>query len=146
MAPPDTRPVPLVAGLGNSHHTIRTSSPEAQKFFDQGMDYLFAFNHDEARRSFQRAAELDPKSAMPLWGVALAVGPNYNDIDIGHTREQQAFTAITKANQLAANGPAIESDYIAALATRYAQAANHDLKVQGQNYAKAMAALVAKHP
>src|SRR5579859_3590749 len=83
---------------------------------------------------------------MPLWGVDRAVGPNYNDIDIGHTREQQAYTAITKARQLAASGPAIESDYIEALATRYAQEANHDLKVQGQNYAKAMAALVAQHP
>jgi tetratricopeptide (TPR) repeat protein len=143
---PDTRPVPLVAGLGNSRHTIRTTSPEAQKFFDQGMDYLFAFNHDEARRSFQKAADLDPKAPMPLWGVALAVGPNYNDIDIGHAREQQAFNAITKAKQLAAGGPAIEADYIEALSTRYAQAANHDLKVLGENYSKAMAVLVTKHP
>jgi tetratricopeptide (TPR) repeat protein len=143
---PDTRPVPLVAGLGNSRHPIRTSSPEAQKFFDQGLDYLFAFNHDEARRSFQKAADLDPRAAMPLWGVALAVGPNYNDIDIGHTRELQAYTAITQAKQLAAYGPAIESDYVDALATRYARAANHDLKVLGQNYAKAMSELVAKHP
>ena len=145
-APQDTRPVPLVTGLGNSHHIIRTSSPEAQNFFDQGMDYLFAFNHDEARRSFQKAADLDPKAAMPLWGVALAVGPNYNDIDIGHAREQQAFTAIIKAKELAVAGPAIESDYIDALATRYAQAANHDLKVLGENYAKAMATLVQRHP
>ena len=142
----DSRPVPLVAGLGNSRHTIQTTNPESQKFFNQGMDYLFAFNHDEARRSFQKAAELDPKAAMPLWGVALAVGPNYNDIDIGHTREQQAFNAITKAKQLAANGPAIEADYVEALATRYAQETNHDLKVQGERYAKAMAALVQKHP
>ncbi|WP_213805087.1 hypothetical protein [Granulicella sp. dw_53] len=143
---PDKRPVPLVSGLGNSHHTIRTSNPEAQKFFDQGMDYLFAFNHDEARRSFEKASLLDPKAAMPLWGVALAVGPNYNDIDIGHTREQQAVTAITKAKQLATTGPAIEVDYIEALADRYAQDSNHDLHVQGERYSKAMAALVAKHP
>ena len=146
MDTPDTRPVPLTTGLGNSHHIIHTTNPEAQKFFDQGMDYLFAFNHDEARRSFQKAANLDPKAAMPLWGVALAVGPNYNDIDIGHAREQQAVTAITKAKQLATNGPAIESDYIEALATRYAEASNHDLKVQGERYSKAMATLVQQHP
>src|SRR5450756_1905739 len=116
---PDNRPVPLVAVLGNSHHAIRTASPETQKYFDQGMDYIFAFNHDEARRSFQKASELDPNAAMPLWGIVLAVGPNYNDIDIGHTREQQAFEAISKAKQLSAAGAAIESDYIAALSTRY---------------------------
>lgn len=143
---PDSRPVRLVPGLGNSHHTIRTASPEAQKYFDQGMNYIFAFNHDEARRSFQRAAALDPKAAMPLWGIALAVGPNYNDIDIGNAREQQAFEAISKAQQLTAGSSAIEIDYIEALATRYAQDTRHDLKVQGERYAKAMAAVVAKHP
>jgi tetratricopeptide (TPR) repeat protein len=142
----DARPVTLVQGLGNSHHVIRTASAEAQRYFDQGMDYLFAFNHDEARRSFQKAADLDPRAAMPLWGVALAVGPNYNDIDIGHAREQQAFEAVSKAKALAAGGPDIERDYIDALATRYAQETNHDLKVQGERYAKAMGSLVAKHP
>jgi tetratricopeptide (TPR) repeat protein len=142
----DARPVPLVAGLGNSRHSIKTTSPEAAKFFNQGMDYLFAFNHDEARRSFEKAAQLDPSAPMPLWGVALAVGPNYNDIDIGHAREQQAYVAITKAKQLTAGGSDLESDYVDALATRYAQDAKHDLHVLGQRYSVAMAALVAKHP
>ena len=142
----DTRPVPLVSGLGNSNHTIHTTSPEAQKYFNQGLDYIYAFNHDEARRSFQKAAQLDPKAPMPLWGVALAVGPNYNDVDIGNAREKQAFEAITKAKELAANSPAIERDYIDALATRFAQDTNHDLHIQGQNYAKAMAVLVSNTP
>ncbi len=146
MPAPDTRPVPLVPGLGNSHHTIRTSNPEAQKYFDQGMNYLFAFNHDEARRSFARAAVLDPKAAMPEWGVALAVGPNYNDIDIGNEREKSAVEAITKAKQLSVAGPAIETDYIEALADRYGEDTNHDLQIQGERYAKSMKALVAKHP
>jgi tetratricopeptide (TPR) repeat protein len=146
MPDKDTRPVPLVSGLGNSNHAIHTTSPEAQKYFNQGLDYIYAFNHDEARRSFEKAAELDPKAPMPLWGVALAVGPNYNDVDIGNAREKQAFEAITKAKLLAANGPAIERDYIDALAARFAQDTNHDLHIQGQNYAKAMAAVVAQHP
>ena len=146
MPSADNRPVTLVAGLGNAHHVIRTTSPEAQKFFDQGMNFLWAFNHDEARRSFQKAADLDPKAAMPLWGVALAVGPNYNDIDIGHAREQLAYDAINRAKQLASGGPAIEADYVDALSARYAEDTHHDLKVQGERYAKAMEALVAKHP
>ncbi|NYF80235.1 tetratricopeptide repeat protein [Granulicella arctica] len=146
MPAPDSRPVPLMSGLGNSHHAIRTNKPEAQRYFNQGMNYLFAFNHDEARRSFQKAADIDPQAAMPLWGIALAVGPNYNDIDIGHAREQQSLVAITKARQLAADGPALEKDYIDALATRFAQDANHDLHLEGQRYSKAMANLVARHP
>lgn len=136
------RPVTLVMGLGNSHHGIRTTNPEAQRFFDQGMDYLFAFNHDEARRSFARAAELDPKAAMPWWGVALAVGPNYNDIDIGHARAKQAVDAIARAKALAVAGPAVERDYVDALALRYSA----DLQTMGREYAGAMKGLVGKYP
>jgi tetratricopeptide (TPR) repeat protein len=138
----DHRPVTLVAGLGNSHHSIRTNNPEAQRFFDQGMDYLFAFNHDEARRSFARAAELDPKTAMPWWGVALAVGPNYNDIDIGHARAKQAVDAIARAKALAVGGPAVERDYVDALAQRYSS----DLQTMGREYAAAMKGMVGKYP
>jgi hypothetical protein len=74
-----TKPATLVSGLGNLHHPVSMSNPEAQKFFDQGLRFIYAFNHDEAARSFQRAAELDPKLAIAYWGVAEAVGPNYND-------------------------------------------------------------------
>jgi starch phosphorylase len=60
----------------------RRASPDAQKFFDQGMALVFGFNHEEATRSFQRAAELDPRAPMPHWGIAWSLGPNYNlDID-----------------------------------------------------------------
>ena len=73
------KPPVLLQGLGSHRHPIATSSPEAQKFFDQGMVMLFGFNHDEAFRSFERASQLDPKAAMPHWGMALAIGSNYND-------------------------------------------------------------------
>src|SRR6476660_8462490 len=71
--------VTLLSGLGDIHHPVSTSNPEAQKFFDQGLRLIYAFNHDEATRSFQHAAVLDPKLAMAYWGIAEAVGPNYND-------------------------------------------------------------------
>jgi len=62
----------LMPGLGQHHHTISTKNPEAQRFFDQGLTLVFGFNHEEAERSFRRAAELDPESAMAFWGIALA--------------------------------------------------------------------------
>jgi len=139
----DHRPVPIVHGLGNSNHSIRTSNPEAQRYFNQGLDYIWAFNHDEARRSFQKAAELDPTSAMPLWGEALAVGPNYNDIDIGHARAQQAITALAKARALEQTQP--ERDYIRALSTRYSGTGDN-IVVHGNEYAEAMKALAASYP
>src|SRR5580765_4358181 len=86
----------LMPGMGNHHHPIATSSPEAQRFFDQGVDLVFGFNHEEAVRSFQRAAELDPKSAMPHWGIAWALGPNYN-LDVDDDRAKQANAAMAEA-------------------------------------------------
>ena len=62
----------LMPGLGDLHHPVTTSNPEAQKFFDQGLRLIYAFNHDEAARSFRHAAELDPKMAMAYWGIAEA--------------------------------------------------------------------------
>lgn len=143
MSHDDNRPVPIVHGIGNSSHPIRTSSPEAQQYFNQGLDYIWAFNHDEARRSFQHAASLDPAAAMPLWGVALAVGPNYNDIDISHQRAQQAIEALAKAKPLAKT-PA-EQDYIAALSTRYTGAGDN-IAVRGPEYAEAIKSLAQKYP
>src|SRR5256885_15716063 len=72
-------PATLMSGLGDWHHPVSASNPQAQQFFDQGLRLIYAFNHDEAARSFQRAAELDPKMPMAYWGIAEAVGPNYND-------------------------------------------------------------------
>src|SRR5262245_59205562 len=108
-AAPPPPAAPLLAGLGSHHHPIATSVPDAQKFFDQGFALVFAFNHEEAARSFQRAAELDPRAAMPHWGIAWALGPNYN-LDVDDPRAKQAYEAIERARSLAAAGPAGERE------------------------------------
>src|ERR1051326_7693431 len=69
----------LVAGMGTMHHPVSTRNAEAQKFFDQGLSFVYAFNHDEAVRSFKRAADIDPDLAMAYWGVAYALGPNRSE-------------------------------------------------------------------
>src|SRR6266404_3978270 len=107
------KPAVLLSGMGNLHHPISTRSAEAQRFFDQGLTLVYAFNHDEAERSFRRAAELDPQAAMPWWGVALAMGPNYN-MDVDPEREKEAYDAIQKARTLAASGPENERAYVEA--------------------------------
>src|SRR5690348_18360199 len=72
------KPAELLEGLGSHTHPIATQSALAQNFFDQGLALIYGFNHDEAARLFARAAELDSRSPMPHWGIALALGPNYN--------------------------------------------------------------------
>src|SRR5262245_15740650 len=62
---------PIFEGLGSLQRTITTSSPDAQRYFNQALCFLFAFNHDEAIRSFRKAAELDPSCPMAMWGLAL---------------------------------------------------------------------------
>ncbi len=71
-------PVVLYKGLGTWHHAIRTTSPEAQRFFDQGLALTYGFNRYEALRSFRKASQLDPQAAMPYWGMAMAQGPYIN--------------------------------------------------------------------
>ncbi len=108
----------LVSGIGEQHHPVSTSNAAAQQFFDQGLRYIYAFNHEEAARSFQRAADLDPKLAMAYWGVAEAIGPNYND-PASEDRFKQAHEAIAKALSLSQDATPSEREYIAAMAARF---------------------------
>src|SRR5439155_27023054 len=62
---------PLYEGLGSYSRKITTDSPEAQRYFDQGLAFLHGFNHRAAIRAFQQSAEIDPRCAMSLWGLAL---------------------------------------------------------------------------
>src|SRR5262245_50241448 len=135
----------LMSGLGRVHHPVSTKNPIAQKFFDQGLAFIYAFNHEEAAASFKRAGQLDPKLAMAFWGIALAVGPNYN-LDVDADREKQAYEAIQKARSLAAKAPQRERDYIEALATRYTDAANADFKKLALDYKNAMGELTKRYP
>ena len=137
-------PATLRSDLGSLHHPIATTSEEAQKFFDQGLTLDYAFNHGQAVRSFRRAAELDPKSPMPYWGMALALGPNYNE-----TRgedEKGAYEAIQKAEELAASAPEGEREYVNALARRFSNDAKPDYDKLARDYAAAMRELSHHYP
>jgi tetratricopeptide (TPR) repeat protein len=138
-------PATLREGLGDHRHPIATESPEAQRFFDQGLIYYYAFNHEEAVHSFERAAALDPDSPMPHWGVALALGPNIN-MDVDPERERQAHAAIQRARRLAKGAPPIERAYVEALAGRYSDAPQPDLKALAEAYKEAMGDLVRRYP
>ena len=139
------KPATLVSGLGDLHHPVTTSNPEAQRFFDQGLRYIFAFNHAEAARSFQRATELDPALAMAWWGIAEAVGPNYND-PADPARFRQAHDAIEKASVLGVKASANERAYISALARRFPADPKADLHQAAEQYVDAMREVVKQYP
>jgi tetratricopeptide (TPR) repeat protein len=135
-----------MTGLGSHHHRISTRSPEAQRLFDQGLVLLYGFNHGQAIRLFQRAAELDPQAPMPLWGIALAYGPNINDFEMDRDRAKTADDYVRRAQALASHGTARERAYIDALSTRYSSDPNADLKARQIAYKDAMAGLATRYP
>ncbi|HUJ95626.1 MAG TPA: hypothetical protein VLW84_10215 [Terriglobales bacterium] len=144
-AMPHSKPATLMTGLGDLHHPVSTNNAEAQQFFDQGLRLIYAFNHDEAARSFARGAELDPKLAMAYWGIAEAVGPNYND-PASDDRFKQAHDAIQKAIDLSANASPSEVAYIQAMAVRFPAEPNPDRRKSAEAYHDAMREVVKQYP
>lgn len=142
-APPSA--VPLFDNLGTHHHPITTKSPRAQRYFDQGLRLVYAFNHDEAARAFQEAARLDPHCAMAYWGVALTYGPNYN-LRMDAERGRAAYAAVRKARALAGHASKPERAYIDALTTRYTASPDADRHALDVAYADAMRALAQRCP
>jgi tetratricopeptide (TPR) repeat protein len=109
----------LFDGLGTFHRKITTRSSLAQKYFDQGMRFMWAFNHDEATRSFAKAAQIDPNCASCYWGVALTLGPNYNMPMMSSERGRVGWAAVRKAQANSRRATSVERALIAAVAKRY---------------------------
>ena len=141
----DAAPATLETGLGDINHPVSTSNPEAQKFFNQGLAFMFAFNHEEAIRSFKQAAQLDPQLAMAYWGIALAMGSNYNVPAHGPTLVE-AYNTVQKAVSLAPKASEQDRAYINALSKRYSS----DLQVNQSKleveYKNAMGELARNYP
>jgi hypothetical protein len=139
----------LFGNLGTFHRPITTGSAAAQQYFDQGMRLMWAFNHDEAARSFAQAAQLDPGCAACYWGFALAVGPNYNFLQMDAPKAAAGWQALQRAQQNAAHASAAEQALIGALAERYAGpaplAADNIQRVLA-GYAHAMRTVAARYP
>jgi len=140
-----SKPATLMTGFGDWRHPVSTENAQAQAFFDQGLRLIYAFNHDEAARSFQRAAELDPKLAMAYWGIAEAVGPNYND-PASEDRYIQAHQAIEQASSLAEDAAESDRAYIAALARRFPADPKSDLRAAAEEYRDAMRQVTLQFP
>jgi tetratricopeptide (TPR) repeat protein len=138
-------PPALIPGLGQHHHATSTKNPEAQRFFDQGLTLVFAFNHEEAARAFRRASDLDRQLAIAFWGVALALGPCIN-LDVDPLHEKAAYEAVQKALLLAPGATESERAYIQSLAKRYSPDPKADLKKLDVEYANAMRELSRHYP
>ncbi|MEM6462231.1 MAG: tetratricopeptide repeat protein [Pseudomonadota bacterium] len=113
--------------LGPYRRAITTASAEAQTWFDRGLNWCYGYNHGEAVSCFKRALEADADCAMAHWGVAYALGPNYNmqwhHFDPAGKAEALAgaYDATQKALSLAGSLSPMERALIEALPARYPQ-------------------------
>src|SRR3982750_1294800 len=96
-------------------------------------------------RAFQHAASLDPKMAMAYWGIAEAVGPNYND-PASEDRFKQAHEAVQKASDLSSTASPGEKAYIDAMALRFPADPKSDLRKAAEQYRDAMRDVVKTYP
>ncbi len=139
----------LFEGMGAFHRPVTTRSRAAQRYFDQGLTWLYGFNHDEAVRSFKKAAELDPSCAMAWWGAAYAQGPYYNAPRMNEARRAAAWDAARRALAELDDESPVEHALVHALTRRYQDPEAEDRRNQNElraSFADAMAAIWAEHP
>jgi tetratricopeptide (TPR) repeat protein len=129
---------PLYEGLGSYSRKITTDSPEAQRYFDQGLGFLHGFNHNAAIRAFKQAAELDPQCAMAHWGIALASGPHINFALVPPAAAEVAWKEIGLAKENEKNASPVERALINALSKRCANPQPEDRSPLDRAYADAM--------
>lgn len=138
----------LLGNLGSVRRSITHRVPDAQELFNQGLALTYGFNHDEAARSYARAAEIDPTCAMCFWGAAYTLGPNYN-MPLLPDRAQAAWEAIVAAQKVAPQAAPVEQALIAALAKRYAGptwVAPEEMAAYNRAYADAMRQVAQEYP
>lgn len=146
VAAESTVPLLSPAEIGGFRRPVTTKSPEAQRYFDQGLALVYSFDHDNAIRSFQEAARLDPDCAMAWWGIALACGMHINFPLVPPERAALAWDALRHAQQGAPAGTPVEQALIAAQRTRFAEKFPEDHGPLDQAYAAAMRGVWQKFP
>ena len=138
--------------LGDYSRAVTTTSDEAQTWFDRGLRWTYGYNHEEAAECFRKAIAADPGCAMAYWGLAYAIGPNYNKPwDLFEPDERvaaldEAHAALAAATALTEVSP-VERAMVDALAARYpADPAIDDFAPWNDAFTDAMRPIYAAHP
>ncbi|KAG5999784.1 hypothetical protein E4U21_006333 [Claviceps maximensis] len=141
--------------LGTHHCPITTSSTAAQTWFDRGLVWCYGFNHEEAAKCFQTAIQHDASCAIAHWGLAYALGPNYNKPwDLFGSKElsktaKRTHAAVEQAKALSGNAAPVEKALIDAIYFRYPRAQSPkeaDFCIWNREYADAMCSVAADFP
>lgn len=139
--------------LGSFHRPVTTTSADAQGWFNRGLIWAYAFNHQESAQCFEQCILADGTCAMGYWGLAFALGPNYNkpwqlfDGEDLSLTTRRAHRAMQEAKRLAADCSPVEKALIDALQNRYPQEEPvGDCAVWNRPYADAMVSVYEAFP
>ena len=143
--------VPGPYEIGDFQRTVTTVSPDAKTWCERGLALTYGFNHEEAIKCYERAAELDPTCAMARWGKAYALGPNYNSPiltdDVSRAAYEELQAALELADGASPGGISpVERALIHALRARYARPEPEDRSALDAAYAREMRAVHAAFP
>jgi len=136
----------LFTGVDRYHAPITTDSPACQQWFDQGVQWMFGFNHDEATRSFQEAAARDPDAPMPWWGIAVCQGMNINDHVVTPERWKKGARAVKQAKLRLDNASELERALIEAADARFTWPVPREQRPYDEAYANAMQEVYGRYP
>jgi tetratricopeptide (TPR) repeat protein len=139
--------------LGTYTRGASTASTSAQTWFDRGLVWSYAFHHEEAIRCFERAVEHDPGFALAHWGIAYAIGPNYNKqweafdpVDLAASLEK-ACDEVAAARACADRAAPVERAIVEAIGSRYqVNDPTADLVAWNADYADAMRDVYRAYP
>lgn len=136
----------LVSGFENYTRPVSTTTPRVQRYVDQGLQWLYGFNDDEAIRCFREAVRLDPNCVLAWWGISYASGINVNDPVMSDAESRLAREALREARARREHGSPVERELIDALAKRYVDPVPDDIRPSEEAYADAMQRVWERHP
>lgn len=145
-SPLDVQQQPYFPGLGSHARKITAANTTAARYFNQGLNFLFAFNHDEAIRSFQAAAKADPNCKMAYWGIAMANGPHINNPSVDEEHAAAAWDATQRALSCEGKFLKVERDLVESLLSRYSKSQPADRSSLDRTFADKMRALWKRYP
>ncbi|CRG89104.1 hypothetical protein PISL3812_06139 [Talaromyces islandicus] len=141
--------------LGSYRRPITTISTAAQTWFNRGLVWTYAFNHEEAVFCFRKALEHDPECVLAYWGLAYALGPNYNKPwESFDGRElsgslHEAYSAVQRATEILKSKQVatVEIALIKAIKLRYpSKIPGDEFSIWNVEYADAMKAVYQEFP
>lgn len=139
--------------LGTYARTGSSKSAEANTWFDRGLRWTYAFNHEAAAECFEAAIAHDDDFALAHWGLAYSLGPNYNkpwgffdEEELQQVVEKTRSETIKAMKAAEKSSSAVDKAIVGSLQYRYqADKPPGDCSIWNADFAEAMREAYTAH-